>query len=33
MDHGTHTEVVNGDVCPGDKLIIGEGGVSGKVKP
>lgn len=24
LDDGMHTEIVNGDVYPGDKLIIGE---------
>jgi hypothetical protein len=33
MDDGSPTEIVNGDVCPGDNLIIGEGGVLGKEKP
>jgi hypothetical protein len=34
LDDGTHLEIVNGDVYPGDELIIGEGGgVSGKEKP
>jgi hypothetical protein len=34
LDDGTYTQLVKGDVYPGDELLIGEsGGVSGKKKP
>ena len=34
LDDGTHTEIVKGDVYPGDELIIGESaGIPGGLKP